>query len=328
MFRWTIRYWTILLLALAMTVGCAGVSLPDGTGAGQTSAPPALDGSEPLRVVATTTILADVVGRIGGDGIALRGLLPAGADPHGYQPTPDDLRAISDAHLIFVNGLGLEESLASILEEAEGRTVVVNDGVELIVEEEEEDHSHGEEGHDHAEGNPHTWWSIDAVEAWSRTIEESLATADPAGASLYAANGAAYREALAGLRADVEGLVAGLAPEQRKLATDHDTLAYLARDYGFEIVGLVIPSASTLAESSAQHLAALQDQLRAEDVRAIFVGSTVSSRQAEQLGQDLGIAVVPIFTDSLSGAEGPAASYLDFMRYNVQTIVAALGNGD
>lgn len=316
--------WSLLLCFVWLLAGCGASAAPP-----ENSATPveAAEG-EPLRVVATTTILADVVGRIGGEGIALRGLLPPGADPHSYQPTPDDLRAISDAHLIFVNGLGLEESLASILEEAQARAVVVNDGVELIAEEEEEEgEGHAEEEHDHSEGNPHTWWSIAAVEVWSRAIEESLSSADPAQAALYAANGAAYRAELAELRAEVAGLLAGLVPEQRKLATDHDTLAYFARDYDFAVVGLVIPSASTLAESSARHLADLQNQLRAEGVGAIFVGSTVSSRQAEQLAQDLGIAVVPIFTDSLSDAEGPAASYIDFMRHNVGLIVAALGNG-
>jgi manganese/iron transport system substrate-binding protein len=252
--------------------------------------------------------------------------LPLGADPHGYQPTPDDLRAISDAHLVFVNGLGLEEGLASILEEAHPKTVPVNVGIEVITTAEEEEHAEGEEEeeHHHEGGNPHTWWSIAVVEQWTHNIEQSLSAVDPAHAESYAANAEAYRAELSSLKAEMETLVSQIPVSERKLATDHDTLAYFARDFDFQIVGLIVPSFSTLAEPSAQHLAQLQDQLRAENVGAVFVGSTVNPRQAEQLAQDLGIRVVPIFTDSLSAADGPAATYVDFMRYNVKAIVAAL----
>lgn len=287
---------------------------------------------EKLQVVATTNLVADVVGQIGGDAIDLYSLLPTGADPHGYQATPDDLRAISDAHLVFINGLGLEEGMASILEEAHAKTVPVNVGVEVITEAEEEEHAEeehteeeeGEEEHHHEGGNPHTWWSIAAVEQWTHTIEESLSAVDPAHAESYAANGAAYRAELSSLETELETLVSQIPAEDRKLATDHDTLAYFAQEFDFAIVGLVIPSSSTLAEPSAQHLAQLQDQLLAENVRAVFVGSTVNPRQAEQLAQDLEIRVVSIFTDSLSATDGPAATYVDFMRYNVEAIVAAL----
>lgn len=272
-----------------------------------------------LHVVTSTSLVWDVVAQIGGEAIDLYGLLPLGADPHGYQPTPDDLRAISDAHLLFVNGLGLEEGMASILEEAQAKTVPINVAVEVITEAEAEAEEHHHEG-----GNPHTWWSIAAVEQWTHIIEDSLSTVDPAHAESYAANASAYRAELSSLKAEMETLVSQIPAEERKLATDHDTLAYFARDFDFQIVGLVVPSFSTLAEPSAQHLAQLQDQIRAKNVQAIFVGSTVNPRQAEQLAQDLGIQVVPIFTDSLSAADGPAATYVDFMRYNVKAIVAAL----
>ncbi len=106
--------------------------------------------------------------------------------------------------------------------------------------------------------------------------------------------------------------------------TDHDALGYLAHEYGFTIVGAVIPSFSTLAEPSAQQLAALQEQIREEGVNALFVGTTVSQRLAQQLAQDLGIALVPIYTGSLSEEGGPADSYIAFMRYNINAIVDAL----
>ena len=337
----TRQIWTIVFLSFLLLTACAAPAAP----VAQTSDAPVVsdephtdeddhlpdlaalnlaDGEKLKVVVATTNLVADVVGQIGGDAVDLRSLLPLGADPHGYQPTPDDLRAISDAHLVFVNGLGLEEGMASILEEAQAKTVAVNVGVEVITEEEAEEHAEGEEEHHHEGGNPHTWWSIAAVEQWTHNIEQSLSAVDPAHAESYAANGSAYRAELSSLKAELETLVSQIPAEERKLTTDHDTLAYFARDFDFQIVGLVVPSFSTLAEPSAQHLAQLQDQIRAENVQAIFVGSTVNPRQAEQLAQDLGIQVVPIFTDSLSAGDGPAATYVDFMRYNVNAIVGAL----
>lgn len=296
--------------------------------------PAELAPGEKLRAVATINLVADVVGRIGGDAIDLRGLLPPGADPHGYQATPDDLRAISDAHLLFINGLGLEESLESLLDEAQAKTVPLNVGVETLAfgdEAHEEEHAgeheeEAEEARHHTGSNPHTWWSIAAVTQWTHNIEETLSAIDPANAEQYAANAAAYRTELAALQNELDELIGQIPGAERKLATDHDTLAYFAHDFDFQVVGLIVPSFSSLAEPSAQHLAALQDQIRAENVQAIFVGSTVNPRQAEQLAQDLGIRVVPIFTDSLSEPDGPAPDYLSFMRHNVAAIVDALAN--
>jgi ABC-type Zn uptake system ZnuABC Zn-binding protein ZnuA len=304
------KVWISLWLLLALMGACTAPQSAQTTGdqAGQEEThlaevvPPlaALDlpAGTKLRVVVSTSLVGDVVAQIGGDAIDLYGLLPPGADPHGYQVTPDDLRAISDAHLLFINGLGLEESLESVLEEARNKTVPVNAGVAVL--------EAGEDA-EHTGGNPHTWWSIAAVAQWTHTIEDSLSAVDPAHADMYAANASAYRAELTSLSAELQKLVAQLPVAERKL---------------------VVPSFSSLAEPSAQHLAQLQDQLRAEKVVALLVGSTVNPRQAEQLAQDLGIRVVPIFTDSLSAADGPAATYVDFMRYNVGKIVAALSGMD
>ncbi|MCL4836061.1 MAG: zinc ABC transporter substrate-binding protein [Caldilineaceae bacterium] len=341
-----VRYaWLFSLLLLLCLTGCDGASPRAKSEADRgkatdvhrqepgkklpSLAPLTLAPGDKLFVVATTSLVADVVARVGGDAIQLVGLLPPGADPHAYQPTPDDLRAISDAQLIFVNGLGLEEALASILEEAGAKTVSVNVGVSVLRKEDGQGAAAGtEEGDHHADGNPHTWWSVDAVERWTRNIEQALSAVDPAHAAAYAANAEAYRVELAALRVDLKALIGQIPVAERKLATDHDTLAYFAQAFDFQVVGLVVPSFSTLAEPSARHLAQLQDQIRSGNVRAIFVGSTVNPRQAAQLAQDLGIRVVPIYTDALSGPDGPAPTYLDFMRYNGQLIVEGLREGE
>lgn len=163
------------------------------------------------------------------------------------------------------------------------------------------------------------------MEKWTHNIHHVLSALDPANAEAYDAAATAYAEELEALHTELAALVDAVPAEQRKLVTDHDSLGYLAAEYGFEVIGSVIPSFSTLSEPSAQELAALQDQIRAEGVTAIFVGTTINPSQETQLAEDLGIQVVPIYTGSLSEANGPAATYVDFMRYNVSKIIGALG---
>lgn len=288
-------------------------------------APASLAAGEKLRVVASSNIVADVVAQIGGDHIDLYTMLPTGADPHSYQATPEDLRMLTDANVVFINGLGLEETMAPVLEEFASKTVVVNTGADLLqFGDEHAEGEHAEEEHEHHGDDPHTWFSVHAVEQWTQNIAHTLSDLDPANAEDYAAAAAAYAVELEALHEELMTLTAQIPADQRRVVTDHDSLGYLAAEYGFEIVGSVIASFSTLAEPSAQQLAALQEQIRDEGVRVILVGSTVSARTETQLSQDLGIQVVRIYTGSLSEEDGPAATYIDFMRYNMNAIVEAL----
>jgi ABC-type Zn uptake system ZnuABC Zn-binding protein ZnuA len=300
-------------------------------------APVTLADGEKLRVVATTNILGDVVRNVGGDHIELTTLLPVGADPHSYNATPADLRTLSDAHVIFIVGEGIEESLAAVLENREGESalIAVNTGIDLLEMGEHDDHedehadehaeTHAEDEEDHHHDlDPHTWTAVPSVMHWVEIIEHVLGELDPANAEMYEGNAAAYLAELEALDAEIEGAVAAIPAEKRKLVTDHDTFGYFAARYGFEVIGSVIPSFSTLAAPSAQELAALQQQIEAEGVQAIFVGSTVNPNLAGQIANDLGIQVVPLYADSLSEPEGPAPTYIDMMRYNVTAIVGAL----
>jgi ABC-type Zn uptake system ZnuABC Zn-binding protein ZnuA len=276
-----------------------------------------LAAGEKLRVVATTNLIADAVRQVGGDHVDLWTLMPPGVDPHSYAATPQDLRTLSQAHVIFANGLGLEEALAPVLESGGDAVVVeVNTGVEPL----EDD----EEGHSHEGGNPHTWQRVETVQVWVENIEHILSELDPAHAEAYASAAQAYQERLAALDEEIRATVAQIPEANRKLVTDHDTLAYLADEYGFEIIGAVIPSFSTAAAPSAQELAQLQDQLKEAGVPAIFVGTTVNPDLEQQLADDLGIDLVPVYSDSLSDADGPAATYIEMMRYTVNAIAEAL----
>jgi ABC-type Zn uptake system ZnuABC Zn-binding protein ZnuA len=290
-------------------------------------APVSLGEGEKLRVVATTSVVADVVSRVGGDHLDLTVLLPLGSDPHSFEPTPQDVAAVANAHVVFVNGAGLEVFLEPLLENAGGEAgvVPVSHGVELLrAEGEHEDEGEHEEEHEHGEYDPHVWFDPNNVLVWTSNIEEALSTLDPAGAAVYEANAEAYAAELRALDAWIREQVARLPEANRRLVTDHTSLTYFVQRYGFEQVGAVFVGYSTLSAPSARDLAELQEAIQDSGVKAIFVGTTVNPALADQIAQDTGVQVVLLYTGSLSEAGGPADSYLAMMRFNVSAIVEAL----
>lgn len=280
-----------------------------------------------LNVVATTTFIGDVTKQIGGDFIDLSVMMPAGADPHSFEPTPADLGKVADADLVFVNGIAFEAFLEKLIENAgdEAKVVTVSEGIETIAfVEGADEHADEEHAHDHGEFDPHVWHDPNNVILWANHIADALSTHDPENATTYRANAEAYIAELQSLDTWIEEQVAQIPEANRRLVTEHGTLGYFAARYGFEIVGTAIPGFSTLAEPSAQELADLADAIRDLDVKAIFVGNTVNANVVSQIAQDTGIQLVPMYTDSLSAADGPAATYLDFMKFNVEAMVGAL----
>jgi len=275
-----------------------------------------------LKVVASTTIVGDVVAQVGGDLIELTVLFPTGADPHTFDPRPQDIAAISDARVVFISGLGLEESLQPALDaNATGTVVQVSDGIDVRTL---DNAAQINDPHGHENVDPHTWTDPNNVIVWTRNIAATLAKADPAHADTYRANTDAYIASLRELDAWIRSEVAQIPPERRKLVTDHYAFGYFADEYGFEQVGALVGSFSTNASPSAQEIAALEDAIRAQNVPAVFVGTTVNSTLAEQVAQDTGSKIVSVYTGSLTAPGGEAGSYLVFMRYNVNAIVNAL----
>jgi len=294
-----------LLLTVLVLAGC-GTQRPAGDG---------------LRVVATTTLVGDVVQQVGGERIALTVLLPVGADPHTFEPRPQDMATLSEAEVVFVNGLGLEETLEPALNaNVAGLMVEVSQGIEVLPFE----GGNADEADDHATGDPHTWTVRNNVMVWAQNIAEALAQADPANAAAYQANSEAYIAQLETLDSWIRQETALVPMEQRKLVTDHAVLGYFADEYGFEPVGLVVPALSTNAAPSAQELAALDDLIREQGVGAIFVGKEVNPSMAEQLAQDTGVKLVFIYSGSLGETGSGVDSYIEWMRYNVLAIVNAL----
>ena len=173
-------------------------------------------------------------------------------------------------------------------------------------------------------GDPHVWTDPRLVSLWAERTAQALGELDPANAATYQANAAAYQQQLSELDAWIEAQVAQIPAGNRKLVTDHETFNYFADRYGFQTVGAVIPGFSTLAEPSAQELAALEDAIRSLGVKAIFVDSTVNPALAERVAQDTGTRLVRVYSGSLSEAGGEAGTYLDYMRFNTNAIVSAL----
>lgn len=184
----------------------------------------------------------------------------------------------------------------------------------------EADPEHAEEGN----CDPHVWFNPYNIQLWALTIRDALSAADPANAATYAANAAAYLDQLESLKTELNDMLNPLPTERRVLVTDHEALGYFASTYGFSVVGLVVPSISTAAEPSASEIAQLIDTIRAQSVPAVFAGVTVSPQLAQQVADDAGASFYTLYTESLSAPDGAAPTYLDFMRYNVQTIVTAL----
>lgn len=301
----------------------ACTSAPTAT-AEPTLTPVPLAEGERLRVVATTTIVGDVVAQVGGEVIDLTVLLRPGEDPHTYHPRPFELIAVAEAHVLFVNGLGLEAFLDETLRNAGGdRPVVsVSEGI-----------TPRQHPRDPGQPDPHVWFDVRNVMIWVDNIETALSTLDPDHAETYAANAAAYREELEALDKWIVEQVAKVPEENRKLVTNHPALGYFADRYGFEQVGTVYP-VSPSAEPSAQDIARLEEAIRQYGVPAVFAESTVNPALAQQVAQDTGVAMVPLYTGSLGGPGSGVESYIDLMRYDVEAIVSALqgdrgaGGGD
>lgn len=291
----------MVIFALA---ACSPTSQPDPGSAGG------------LTVVATTTIVADIVKNVGGQNISLNTLLPVGSDPHSFEPTPQDIARVADADLIFINGAGLETFMDRLLENSGTKADVlsVSDGIRLR-------EAPAGEG---AGGDPHTWTDPNNVLIWIDNIAAALSQRDPAHQAAYQANAEKYRQELVNLDQWIQQEVAQIPQANRQLVTDHELFGYFADRYGFTQVGTVIPSYSTAAQPSAQDLAALEEAIRNLGVKAIFVGNSVNPSLEERVAADTNIHLVYLYTGSLSGPDGPAGTYLDYTRYNVSAIDQAL----
>lgn len=318
------RFFGTAIAVLALLAAAAQCGSRPGSNAAAPS------GGEPVPVVATTGIVADIVQQVGGSRISLTTLLPVGVDPHSFEPTPRDLATVANARLVFTSGVGLESFMDALLKNAGGQAevVAVSDGVELrrLTAAELAAHQAEEAGEAHAEEDvdPHTWTSPANARIFVDNIRQALSRVDPVHAAEYQANARTYQARLDELDRWVQAQIDTIPAENRILVTDHVTFGYYADRYGLQQAGAVIPAFSAAAEPSAANLAALTDAIKRYHVKAIFVGNTVNPILARQIAADTGVKLVPLYTGSLGPAGSGAESYLDYIRYNTTAIVEAL----
>jgi len=280
--------------------------------------------NQKLKVLATTTIVADVVAQIGGEAIELVVLLPPGTDPHTFDPAPQDVASVADAQVVFANGAGLEEFLEPLLESAgaENKVIYLSEGIPLLQFDSVHDEDDPEHGNENAD--PHTWTDPNNILIWVNNIEQAISELDPNNSDLYKQNAEIYAAEIKELDAWIREQVEQIPIESREIITDHVQFAYFAEEYGFNQIGAIISGYSTLAEPSAQELASLEDAIKEYNVKAIFVGKTVNPSLANRIAADTGIQIVFLYTGSLTEKGGEADTYLDYIRYNVSAIVNAL----
>lgn len=271
-----------------------------------------------LRVLATETFLADIAQNIAGTRARVDALIPAGIDPHGFEPTPADVRRIADSQILIINGAGVEESVEKLLENVGGKRIVIVASAGLPSR---TPTANEIQNSDH-QGDPHFWLDPNNVIKYVENIRDGLIQADPEGATVYRANAEAYSAQLRALDAWIVEQVRVIPPERRLLVTNHASFGYFADRYGFKIIGTLVPSVSSGAAPSAQQMAMLIDRIKAAQVKAIFLETGSNPQLAQQIARETGVKVV---TDlSTHATTDVAPTYIKMMEYNTLAIVNAL----
>jgi zinc/manganese transport system substrate-binding protein len=279
-----------------------------------------------LPVVASFSILGDMVQAIGGERIALKTLVQPGGDAHVYSPTPADAKAVAEASVVITNGLKFEAWMRRLMQASASKAVMVEASKGIRARVEKDAHGHGKadkHGHNHGGQDPHAWQSVGNVVVYVRNIRDALVAADPAGKPTYEANASRYLAELEALERDIRAAVAQIPADRRKVITSHDAFGYFADSYGIQF--LSPRGLSTEAEASAKDVARLITQIKKEKIAAVFVENISDQRLIQQIAQETGAKVGgTLFSDALSKADGPAPTYIGMMRHNLKMISDAL----
>jgi zinc/manganese transport system substrate-binding protein/manganese/iron transport system substrate-binding protein len=304
-------------LVVGLLLGAAGCGRSE-------SVTPASSGSggHRLKVVATTTQVADFARNIGGGKVLVTQILKPNVDPHDYEPSPADVQAISTADLVVKSGVGLEKWLDQTISSAgfDGTVVDTSKGVAI----------RKGEGEEAAEGDPHIWHSPRNAKIMSTNIAHAFEVADPADKKVFAANLASYGAKLGALDAEIARKIDTIPAAQRKLVTNHDAFGYYIDHYHLRFVGSIIPSFDTSAELSGKQVNTLVAQIKATGVKAVFSESSLPPKTAEAIAKQAGVKVEAgedsLYGDTLGPAGSAGSTYLKMEEHNTDTIVSALGS--
>lgn len=279
---------------------------------------PTGDLAELPQVVTTSTMITDWAAEVGGDGIALVGILEAGADPHIYEPVPQDSVVLEEADLIFYNGYDLEPNLIRLISATgiAARAVALGETVEPL------DFNEGEQ----IVPDPHVWGNVANVIEMVETIRDELVQLAPEQANEFTENAADFTEELTRLNRWIETQIATIPVSQRQLITTHDAFQYYATAYGLEVAGTLI-GISTEEQPSAQTVQRLADRVQVLGVPTIFAETTLNSQLIEAVAAEAGVQLAPteLYSDSLGAPGSDGASYVEMMVSNTQVIVENLG---
>jgi len=342
---------TSIALTTAVVTALTLSSCASTTAAGDDSGD---DSGDALRVVATTTQLGDFAAEIGGDHIALTTLLAPGSSAHHFDPSPEQLLALSQADVLLENGAGLEGFVDDAVEVSgfDGTTVVAADGVDLdeakaitleaggYIDEHDHGDEHDHDGHEHADAhedhdhdpgdvNPHLWTSLRFAEGMVREITDGFAKADPAHASAYEQNADAYLSELEHLDEWIAAQFDKVPAAERQFVSGHDAMRYYLHDYDISFIGSLLPSFEDNAEPSAAQIDALIDEITTHHVTAIFTESSINPKLAKTIADETGATWVSgedvLYVDSLGPAESEGATYVAATLHNTRTILEAWG---
>jgi zinc/manganese transport system substrate-binding protein len=269
--------------------------------------------AEPLKVVASFSILGDLVRSAGGDRVEVTTLVGPDSDAHVYSPTPADAKKIADAKLIIVNGLGFEGWLPRLVQSSgsKAKIVTASDGITPL-----------RLGTD---ADPHAWQSVGNAKIYVANIRTALSAADPANAERYRANAEAYLAKLDALEREVRDAIAKLPPARRKVISTHNAFGYFAAAYGIEFIAPL--GVSTESEPSARDIAKIITQIKQGNIPAVFLENVTDPRLMQRISAETGAKIGgTLYSDGLTGEKGDAPTYIDMVRHNIKALTRALGD--
>lgn len=299
--------------------------------------------TQPLNVVASFSILADIAKNVGQENIAISTLVGPNSDAHTYEPKPNDAVAITKADVVLVNGLGFEGFMTRMLKNSDSKAaiVTVSEGIERLKAEEDEDahadgqdahdhdhdhnHDHDHAGHQHGEWDPHAWNAVPNAIIYTQNIATAFCQADKAHCTSYQKNAQAYIKQLNQLEETIQSTIKSIPENRRTLITSHDAFNYFAHHYGMTFLAPV--GLSTDAEASAADVAHLIEQIKKDKASALFVENISNPRLIEQISAETGVKIGgELYSDALSEPDGVANSYITLMQHNIATIQAAINH--
>lgn len=276
-----------------------------------------------LKVVATFSILGDMVRNVGGERIELATLVGPNGDAHVYAPAPADAKTLAAAQVVVSNGLGFEGWISRLIKASgtKAPVVVATKGIKPRKSAGGSGHSHG---HSHGDdADPHAWQSVANAKIYVANIRDGLIAADPAGRAAYEANASAYLAKLEALDREVKELVRSVPADRRRVITSHDAFGYFKDAYGIDFVAP--QGVSTESEVSAKNVARIIKQVRAQKIRALFIENVTDARLLKRIADETGAKIGgTLYSDALTDEKGPAPTYIDMIRHNIKALSAAL----